>query len=136
MAINFRPHHFLCALCFQGAGYSVGFVRNFKKIMHTLNQDETTEINIVQHTDSICAPCPHRINLLCDTQEKIEQLDQAHAETLNIKTNTTISWENAKAQIKKNLTLEKFHKICEPCGWKESGMCEKVLREFLSDPHC
>lgn len=130
-SISFRPHHFLCALCFQGAGYSSGFVRNFKTIMRTLNTDESTLIHIVSHTDSICAPCPHRTDLLCNSQQKINQLDQAHAEALDIKSNTTISWKDAKQQIKNHLTLEKFHQICEPCDWKKFGICEKILTEFL-----
>ena len=27
--LQFRPHHFLCAFCFQGKGYSPEFIENF-----------------------------------------------------------------------------------------------------------
>ncbi len=99
--------------------------------MQMLEADETTAIKIVPYTDSICAPCPHRRNLRCDSQEKIDRLDQAHANALHIKTNTTITWQDAKEKIKQHLTLEQFHAMCEPCEWKKLGICENILTQFL-----
>ncbi|MDX1901714.1 MAG: DUF1284 domain-containing protein [Gammaproteobacteria bacterium] len=131
MEITFRPHHFLCTLCFQGAGYSPSFIRNFKRIVEILNANENTEIKIVSHTDSICAPCPHRRELLCTSQDKISTLDQAHAAAIHVQPNTTITWKNAKENISKHLTLEKFHTICASCEWKKYGMCEGVLKKAI-----
>lgn len=127
--INFRPHHFLCTLCFQGKGYSPDFIRNYKSIVKNLADD--TPIQVTEYTDSICAPCPHKRELKCASQIKIEILDKNHAEALPLKINETLTWREAKQRIKNNMTLEKFHQICATCSWKEYGLCEKVLTEFL-----
>ncbi len=130
--IKFRPHHFLCALCFQGKGYSSAFVANFSAIMQQLNDAEIdTAIEVVNYTDAICSPCPHAQGKLCETQEKITVLDQAHAEALAVKSGDILNWDEAKERIKKNITLEKFDTICQGCEWKASGMCENVLSKFL-----
>ena len=127
--INFRPHHFLCTLCFQGKGYSPDFIRNYKDIVKNL-ADESL-IQVTEHTDSICAPCPHKRELKCASQEKIAALDKNHAEVLELESEEVLTWQEAKQRIKQHMTLEKFHKICAPCSWKEYGICEKILTEFL-----
>lgn len=136
MAITFRPHHFLCALCFQGRGYSPAFVANFQTIMDTLNASEgdATPIKIVSHTDSICLPCPNRRNLSCTTQEKIDKLDAAHAEALQLLPGQSITWGEAKEKIAANIPLPTFHRICEGCEWKAYGICEQVIAGYVSTP--
>jgi hypothetical protein len=127
MKITFRPHHFLCTLGFQGRGYDDKFVDNYQNIKDGLTDD--TLIHIVGHTDSICAPCPHKRDLLCATQTKIEALDTRHAEALNLISGETLSWGDAKNRMKK-LDIEKFHEICTGCGWKALGVCEKALNNL------
>lgn len=132
MQINFRPHHFLCTLCFQGKGYSPTFITNYEKIAAQLHQDPAAKISVVDHTDSICEPCPHRQGRYCATQEKISGLDQAHSTALNIKPGDILSWEEAKQRIATQLTLEKFHTICATCNWKSLGICQQVLTLHLA----
>lgn len=134
-AINFRPHHFLCTLCFKGKGYSPNFIRNYKKIFAQLNSEggDQTKITVVNHTDSICSPCPHKRELACASQEKITSLDNGHAAVLELQTGETLTWQAAKQRIKDKMTLEKFHHICEPCSWKAYGLCEETLRLLHAD---
>lgn len=131
MQVQFRPHHFLCAFCFRGRGYSPAFITNFQTIMALLNalDGDATNIDIVNHTDSICAPCPSRRNQLCESQTKIAALDQAHSQALELDSITSITWQEAKQRIADNITLETFHRICAGCEWKAYGICENVLRE-------
>lgn len=131
MEINFRPHHFLCTLCFQGKGYSPTFVANYEKIAAQLKQDPHTPIHVVDHTDSICQPCPHQRGTQCATQAKISGLDQAHSAALEVQPGDTLSWEEAQQRIAVKLTLEKFHTICATCNWKSLGICEQVLTAHL-----
>ena len=133
--ISFRPHHFLCAFCFQGAGYSADFIANFKAIMVILNTETGDEkkINITPHTDSICAPCPNRRGLHCTTDEKIAVLDQAHAKALDMKELDQLTWGEAKKLITEKISLDVFHQICAPCEWKATGICEGVIRNIC---HC
>lgn len=128
--VNFRPHHVMCTLSFQGKGYSPEFVNNYKHIVQDLTED--TQISIVQQTDDICAPCPHKRGLSCAEQEKIKLLDQQHQEALGLREDS-LSWKEAKNLIKQNMTMEKFHHICSPCEWKKFGICEKVLKNFLAE---
>ncbi len=127
MKIKFRPHHFLCTLCFQGKGYSPAFITNYEKIVDQLQKKPSTKIRVVNYTDAICAPCPHRQGAHCATQEKITHLDQLHSFVLDIQPGDEFSWEEAKQRIATKLTLEKFHHICAGCSWKNLGICEQVL---------
>jgi hypothetical protein len=134
MTITFRPHHFLCTLCFRGKGHSPDFIRNYKKIHKNLfaTGGDIIPIEVVAHTDAICEPCPNKQNLLCKVQEKINVLDKGHAEVLQLIPGEQLTWGEAKQRIKDHMTLPAFHRICESCSWKQYGACEKVLTEFLS----
>lgn len=131
MTISFRPHHFLCTLCFQGKGYSPDFIRNYKVIAKQLRQDDTVAITVTTEADSICTPCPRKRGLGCQTQTKIDNLDSAHAAVLGLVAGDSLTWGQAKQRIKERMTLADFHKTCESCSWKEYGVCETVLTEFL-----
>jgi hypothetical protein len=132
--IKFRPHHFLCALCFQGKGYSPQFVDNFSAMMAILNakEGEKISIQVTKETDSICEPCPHRLGKMCQTEEKIAILDAAHANALGINDDEKITWGDAKKKIHDQVSLTTFHRICATCSWKKLGICESVLRKFLT----
>jgi hypothetical protein len=131
--IKFRPHHFMCTLGFRGKGYSLDFVRNYKNIANTLKQDENTLLEVAEYMDDICTPCPNKIDeIVCKSQEKILRLDKAHSEVLKLKPGEVMSWKDAKARIKNNMTLEKFDKACEGCDWKKYGVCEESLKELLN----
>lgn len=127
MNIAFRPHHFLCALCFQGKGYSPQFIAHFTEITNALRSDDKIAIYITEATDSICEPCPSRRAAQCLQQAKIQKLDQAHAAILQLQPGTTITWKEAKNRIKTNMSLQHFHEACAPCEWKKLGICEAVL---------
>ena len=133
MSITFRPHHFLCALCFQGKGYSPEFISNFSNIMNHLNSSHVDDvvIEVVEYTDSICEPCPSKRGQCCDSQKKILRIDRAHADILQVNQGDKITWGEAKKRIGEFMTLEKFHEACSPCAWKKTGMCESVLSQFL-----
>ncbi len=135
MTIQFRPHHFLCTLCYTGKGYSASFIRNYDKIAAQLNADggENTPIEVVSHTDSICKPCPHKRDLNCESQALIADLDAKHAEALGLQAGEVLTWGEAKQRIAEHMTLEKFEHTCETCSWKKFGICEKILTKFLEN---
>jgi len=130
--LRFRPHHFLCTLCFQGKGYSPEFVQNYQAIVDVLHSEsgDETLIQVVSDTDDICSPCPHKRATRCETQTKILKLDTAHAKALDLNFGETLTWGEAKLRIKQLLDLDCFEKICQPCGWKASGMCREAIQEF------
>lgn len=129
--IKFRPHHFMCTISFRGKGYSLGFVKNYKKIAKQLNEDENTIIEVVEYMDDICSPCPNRLDdVICKTQDKILKLDKNHKESLELETGQQMTWKEAKNLIKEKMTIEKFHKSCDGCSWKKYGVCQQALIEL------
>ena len=135
--ISFRAHHFLCALCFQGEGYSPAFVENFSNIMQQLcsPSGDATPITVTANADSICEPCPNRIEKSCKTADKIAVLDSAHARALHIQPGDVLTWGEAKQKITQHITLDTFHKMCETCSWKPLGICEKVVEALPKKVH-
>jgi hypothetical protein len=132
MKIKFRPHHFLCALCFEGKGYSNKFVKNFSDIVAHLRSENGDDavIEVVYDLDSVCKVCPHNLGDKCDSQPKIDTLDTHHREILNLKDGEKITWKEAKKRIKQHMTVEKHHAACASCEWLKYGMCEKHLRDL------
>lgn len=139
--IQFRPHHFLCAVGFAGKGYSNAFIKNFEQIVCKLNSPEgdSIQIQVVKDTDNICSPCPHKQGNTCVDQEKITQLDNAHATALEIQPDNILTWGEAKKRIRKNISMPLFEQICAPCNWKKLGICQKALKElkesFITTSH-
>lgn len=132
--LKFRPHHFLCTVGYQGKGYSPEFVKNYDRISADLKHSgpvgDTALIEVVEKTDSICAPCPSKRGDLCETQAKIEQLDSAHAKILSIKEGDVLSWGEAKARIAMAFTDDAFESACAPCSWKALGICKTALHDL------
>jgi uncharacterized protein len=132
---RFRPHHFLCTLGFQGKGYSLGFVANYQAIADRLRGPggDAVLIEVVGDTDSICEPCPNRRGKACESQEKIDKLDGAHAKVLGIAPGDQLTWKEAKELIREKMTPQAFNQACAPCAWKALGMCESALNEHIRE---
>lgn len=129
--IQFRPHHFICTLGFQGKGYSNFFIKNYEKIIAQLNEDPGTLIQVVCKTDSICQACPRREDALCEHQDSIERIDDGYQQILGLQENQVLSWDQAKEKVKDLVTLDQFHFICQKCEWKRFGVCEGALKRLL-----
>jgi hypothetical protein len=135
-SIEFRPHHFLCTLGFVGKGYSDEFVRGYQTIADRLRASpdgDSVTIRVTGVTDSICGPCPNKRGELCESQGKIQSLDDAHAKILGLRAGDTLTWGEAKARIAERMTVEKFDAACEPCSWKAMGVCRAALDRLRSE---
>lgn len=132
MLINFRPHHLICNLCFQGKGYSEKFVQNFLVIHQQINQvPEQSIIKLVAGVDDICACCPANINGQCEQATTVEQLDQGYLSKLKFKIGDIVSLAELKTRIKKFMLLQDFQQVCSSCSWYSLGVCEKKIGEVL-----
>jgi hypothetical protein len=67
-----RPHHALCALFFEGKGYSQTFVDN----MTTFLADSSQMLQITAGCDTLCMACPNNFNGLCSDAAKVSLFDQ------------------------------------------------------------
>lgn len=129
--LKFRPHHYLCALGFQGKGYSESFTLNMHAIVEEQLRVEGGDARVIQTvgmTDDICGPCPKRRGRLCSNQPKIKTLDRSHASALKLSANEVLTWGEAKARIKKHVPVGSLKTVCAGCQWLEYGMCEAALK--------
>lgn len=136
--IRFRPHHFLCALGFQGAGYSSAFTANMSDIVDGRLRDpggENTKITVTFVADSICTPCPERRGLGCVKINTIKALDQRHAKALGLRDGQCITWGDALKRIKANVKPGSLSTLCQNCQWLELGACEGALERLHADHH-
>lgn len=131
--LEFRPHHFLCTVGFEGKGYSPEFVEGYRQIASRLrDRPDGVEvpIRVVGATDSICAPCPNRRETLCTSQPKIEALDEAHRRHFGFEPGLELTWGEARSRIVERMNESDFDRICAPCGWRELGICQAALRRL------
>lgn len=89
-----------------------------------------TPFEVVNETDDICAPCPKRIGKLCMSQTKINALDTAHAEALDIKPGDQLSWGEALMRMKSHVQPSDLQRICKGCSWLTLGLCEAALKRL------
>lgn len=127
--IQFRPHHFLCALGFQGKGYSDLFTANMAEIVERLRAagGDLLEIEVTLQADHICTPCPHRRGTGCAKSEQIARLDARHAAALDLEDGQRLSWGEAQARIRRNVPAGALPELCAGCQWLELGLCERAL---------
>lgn len=134
--VRFRPHHFLCALGFEGKGYSTRFTANIAEIVEGRLRGpggNRVEIEVVGAADDICAPCPKRIGTLCTAQSKIAKLDAAHADALGVGPGETLTWGEAQERIKARITPNKLNTICADCSWLKHGMCTSAVARLIAE---
>ncbi|PPB81785.1 hypothetical protein LV82_01002 [Albidovulum inexpectatum] len=131
--IRFRPHHFLCALGFQGKGYSDRFTANMAAIVDGRLRapgGDDLEIQVIGAADDICAPCPKRIGRACTTESRIRVLDRAHAAALRLAPREILTWGEAKARILAHVPPGSLKNLCRGCQWEPLGLCEAALADL------
>lgn len=128
--VRYRPHHFLCALGYEGKGYSPDFTANMTAIvmgrLRAPGGDDTL-IEVTGAPDDICAPCPKRRGDICATEAKIARLDMNHARALALKPGDRLTWGQAKARIRLHVKPGSLKTLCAGCDWQAHGMCERAL---------
>ena len=123
---SLRPHHALCALFFQGKGYSKEFVENMDKL---LSRNEA-QITVTFGADFLCNSCPNLENGACKTYEKVKAYDEKTAELCGFSKGETMSLDEFK-----NCALEKIVKkgllknVCGDCSW--SDICKASAEKYL-----
>lgn len=134
--IRFRPHHFLCSLGFQGAGYSTAFTANMSNIVDGRLRGaggENVKITVTFVADSICTPCPERRELGCVKINTIRALDERHAKALGLRDGDCITWGEALKRIKANVKPGSLSTLCQNCQWLDLGACEGALERLHAD---
>lgn len=133
--IRFRPHHFLCALGFQGKGYSEDFTANMAGIVDRLRGPGGGDLllQVTYQADAICGPCPHKRGLGCEKSAKITALDSRHAAALRLRDGGCLTWGDAQARIRSHVAPGDLQTLCAGCAWLELGLCEDALARLHTD---
>lgn len=69
---SLRPHHALCALFFEGQGYSRVFVENMSAFL----ADPSQMLQITAECDILCQACPNNQHGQCSDEAKVALFDQ------------------------------------------------------------
>lgn len=120
-----RPHHALCALFFEGKGYSQAFVEN----MTALLADPSRLFYITNACDTLCTACPHNQIGYCDNESKVLLFDER---TLNLtgvllRSDQPIPLnELCQGVYDVILQSELLTEICGECEW--AALCQDKWR--------
>jgi hypothetical protein len=116
-----RPHHTLCALFFEGKGYSQGFVEN----MWAVVGDPGQNVRITSGCDVLCQACLHNENGLCDDEAKVARFDERtlrHVDSL-IDHDKPIHLSNLCQVVYDSILREDLlEKVCGECEW--AALCQ------------
>lgn len=122
-----RAHHLLCMQGFQDLGYSPKFVQNFQKILEQIRDNFfEVEFEVTDGIDSLCEPCPHHKNGLCqkdlEAQTRIQKMDRVVLQKLEIKNGAHHTAESLFALANARLSsISEVKDICGQCEWR--GKC-------------
>lgn len=131
--LTLRPHHILCAIGYQGKGYSDAFTANMTAVVTGRLRAPgggREKITITTLADSLCAPCPHKRGSGCDNDQQIKQLDLRHASRLKLRHGDQMSWTEAKSRVLKFVPVGSLSELCKGCQWLDHGLCNAALQDL------
>ncbi|PWJ19177.1 DUF1284 domain-containing protein [Jannaschia seohaensis] len=135
MPIRLRRHHVLCAVTYDGQGYTDAFVANTSRIAYGElggPAGDGKEILITSSADVICASCPHRRGLGCSTNDMIDGLDLMHGAVLDLDPGDRLSWEECRTRVLDRIVPQDLNTLCAGCSLLPSGSCQASLARQLS----
>ncbi len=115
MTVKMRPHHILCAINFQGKGYTELFVRNMNSIIARLDAGE--ELEIVDGPDEICACLKGSAFWHCENAS-VAQRDLDALEALALSKGERILFTKARRlSLQSRFQSGEFKRVCDRCEW-------------------
>ena len=123
--IRLRPHHGLCLSFFEGYGYSEEFVANMKAVEASIQETNgLQEIEIVLEADDICKCCPNLEQGTCNSQEKVNDYDQAVLQLCGLEEHQRLSYREFHELVQYDIiSTNQLEQVCKNCQW--FSICEK-----------
>jgi hypothetical protein len=116
-----RPHHALCALFFEGKGYSQAFIENMTAFL----ADPSQMLKITTECDILCLACPNIVNGQCKDEAKVSLFDQR---TMKL-TGTLLQadqpiplYEFCQGVLDAILRQGLLAEVCSECEW--AALCQ------------
>lgn len=124
--VKIRGHHLLCFQGFQGYGYDQNFVDGLWSLVREYQKNPDLCFETTLDTDAICAPCPHRDDLLCrkspEADAYMKTIDQAVLDKLQLKVGHQAKAKDLMDHVNTTLkTRASVADICGSCPWQ--GTC-------------
>lgn len=115
--MKLRAHHALCVRFFEGKGYSPEFIENLSCVVDTLRAGDPL-IELTASEDIICSACPHNIDGVCETHDKVSCYDKAVLQAVRLQPGSTLHWSELSRLVKGEIFADgKMRKICGKCQW-------------------
>ena len=117
-----RQHHALCALFFEGRGYSPEFVRN----MTSLIAEPGRMLRLTAGCDALCQVCPHRRGEVCRDEAKVFGYDKQVCELVGeaFSAGKTLPLKQfCQAVYDRILQQNLLAEVCGSCEWAK--LCQE-----------
>lgn len=133
--LDFRPHHLLCILGFDGDGPSRAFVENYQAIRTHLEppHGKRVPIRVVFGVDDLCSACPGRHGRICEMDDVASEVDRLHAEILELKEGEILSWGEARRRLLEHADDPRFDVVADLCPWDQYGGCHRGLEVLRAE---
>lgn len=116
--MKLRPHHLLCTLSYQGAGYSPEFIDNMNSVVNKLKAD--IEVSLVPSSDDICRSCPK-----CNDPEQVDLMDKAVLDRCDLSYGE-YKYKTILSHLEK-ISPADIDFICGGCSWFEFSACKHYI---------
>ena len=116
-----RPHHVLCAIFFEGKGYSPSFVENMTAFLSMPDQG----IMLTSSSDALCQACPNMLNNHCVDEAKSSLFDQRvlHLTRGRLQQGETTTLRDLCAMVYEDILLtDLLAEVCGECEW--ASLCQ------------
>ena len=121
--IRLRPHHLLCIHNFVGKGYDETFTAHMSQIVEMLKEDP--KIELVEGCDELCGACPHDLDGVCESADKVSRYDRGVMEACGLAPGDCESWSSLSDKVIESVFhAGRFEQICSDCQWYE--ICDAI----------
>lgn len=128
--MNLRPHHILCIQKFTGHGYNAAFTAHMTSVVQELKDKPMTDITITKGCDALCEVCPHNVDGVCSSLDKVSLMDSGVLSTCNLAYGEKVPWTDLARKGREQIfETDEFNHICGGCQWFELCSSMEVTYE-------
>ncbi|MFR4352056.1 MAG: DUF1284 domain-containing protein [Roseburia sp.] len=122
---EFRAHHILCTLLYEGEGYSGAFCENMTAIVEHLRGNLDENLHLVAKSDRICAGCPNCVepeHCALENNSVVDK-DRGVMRQLGLEENAVYTYRELCKKALDGMTEDFFEESCGTCDWRRRGLC-------------
>lgn len=117
--LKLRPHHLLCLQKYTGHGYNETFTSQMNDVIHILQKDPDTKIELVKGRDLLCCACPNDHESICQSEEKVCFMDEKVIQICQMYYGETGPWSRLSKEAAGIFLPGVFDTVCGACEWNQ-----------------